>query len=730
MRAVSLGLVLARRGAEGEARRRGAGAIEPAHLWLAVLKLARLDRAALRALAGGDAPGRSELFAELESLAAHLAARGIDPSASCRALEATLPDGPGSPAVLHRSAEAVGSFAQAAERAAAEGASSVALAHLAAALQEALGAPGAEPDDRGARKREAAPARSGGGGILERLGRDLTEKARRGDLPVVVGRHDEIRRLARTLTRKHKPNALLVGDAGVGKTAIVEGLARLVAVPGAVPALEGIRIVELGTTELLSGTGHRGELEARVEAVLAEARADDRLVLFVDELHTVLGGGQPGSDLSNMLKPSLARGEIRMIGATTTQEYEKYIARQEAFERRFEVLRIEEPSRDEALEVLRGLRTGLETHHSLAIAEEALAAAVDLAIRHLPDRRLPDKALDLLDQACAEVAVPTITPGRFVDAATPRVVTPRVVARVVATRCALPEALVGLSPAGLVAGLEAHLLARVVGQEEAIGLVSRHLRSALSGVADPRRPVASFLFTGPTGVGKTATAKEIAAHLFGGPEALVTVDLSEYAERHQMARLLGAPPGYVRSDEPGLLPSALRRRPASVVLFDEVEKGHPAVLDLLLQILDEGRLTDGMGRPASFRDAIVVLTSNLTASPAKGRPVGFGEGQAPASNDAVAVLARHLRPELLGRIGQVVSFRPLDAAAWPRLVTRLVDEIGERLRRQGRPVPPADVAAPLLSSLRVAPLGAREVAREVEALVAAWLAGRGEAGSE
>lgn len=716
---LSLGLLLARRGAESEARRRGASSIEPVHLRLALLKLAALDLPSLRAASGADPRAGDALAAEVEGLRAHHERRGVAPAAAYRALAASLPDGSASPSSLHRSRESVAAYSRAAEIAAETGAPEVGLVHLAAALEEAR-----HPEASDAAAPGDCPRK--GGGVLERLGHDLTARARRGEVPPVVGRHEEIRRLARTLTRKQKPNALLVGDAGVGKTAVVEGLARLCAASVAVPALAGTRIVELTTTALVSGTVHRGELEQRVEAVLDEARRDPHLVLFVDELHTLLGGGQPGSDLSNMLKPALARGEIRMIGATTAQEYERWIARQDAFERRFEVIWVEEPSRAEALEILRGLCPGLEAHHALRIPEEALAAAVDLSARHIPDRRLPDKAIDVIDQACAELSVPTITPGRPVDPAAPRVLDARTVASVVAARCRLPEALVGLSTADLAAGLEEHLLAHVVGQEEAIALVSRHLRAAVSGVADPRRPLASFLFTGPTGVGKTVTAREIAGHLFG-PDALVTVDLSEYAERHQMARLLGAPPGYVRSDEPGLLPAALRRRPASVVLFDEIEKGHPDVLDLLLQVLDEGRLTDGTGRPASFRDAIVILTSNLTATAPSRRRIGFEAAEAgeegPASGPAaaLALLGRHLRPELLGRIGQIVPFRPLGAEVLPRLVARLLAEVSDRLARQGRPVPPSTVVAPLLARLDAAPFGARELAREVEALVAAWL---------
>ncbi|HET9168463.1 MAG TPA: ATP-dependent Clp protease ATP-binding subunit [Actinospica sp.] len=521
--------------------------------------------------------------------------------------------------------------------------------------------------------------------LLDRYGRKLSLLAREGTLPPLIGREQEMLSLARVLIRQRKANAVLVGEAGVGKTGIVEGLAARLAAGGAPKDLANVEIIELTMSAMVAGTKYRGEFEERMEAVLREARDTPGVILFLDELHTVLGaGGTSGSaDAASILKPMLARGEIRVIGATTAAEYQRYVEEDPALQRRFAVIWVDEPTRAEAVEILEGVAGHLERHHRIEIAEEAPAAAVELAIRYLPDQHLPDKAIDLLDQACAAARIPALAPAAA-DASPLQVGRAELVS-VVAERARIPVERVVVSEARRLLGLEEHLARRVIGQEAAVSAVSEAVRASRAGLGDPRRPIGVFLLAGPTGSGKTELAKALAEFLFDDEQRLIRVDMSEYQDRYTVSRLLGAPPGYLGHDREGQLSGPLRAHPHSVVLFDEVEKAHPEVLDLFLQIFDEGKLTDARGRRISFTETVVMLTTNLGYERGASDGMGFHrpgrEPSAPAAGPGriMAELRRTLRPELLGRVGNVVIFDPLSPAALEAVLDKLLDRVHDRL---------------------------------------------------
>jgi ATP-dependent Clp protease ATP-binding subunit ClpC len=481
---------------------------------------------------------------------------------------------------------------------------------------------------------------------------------------------------------------------------------------------------------LLAGAVFRGEFEARIEAVIREAEADPNIILFMDEFHTIMTPSG-GLDAANMLKPALTRGKMRLIGATTTQDYERFLARDEAISRRFEVLWVEEPTRDETLAILSGVKSGLEAHYRLQIDQDAIKAAVDLAIRYLPDRKLPDKALDLLDQACAQKALQSISikpagAGKtYMMQTKAGTVGREEIARTISKRCRIPYELLAQSDQERLRKLEPYLSQRIIGQEKAIRQISDALQVVYKGLKNPQRPIASFLFAGPTGVGKTAAAKALSEFLFGSPDSLIRIDLSEYRERHQVARLLGAPPGYVGYEEPGILTAALRKRPASGVIFDEIEKAHPDVLNVLLQILDEGELTDGQGRKASFREAIVILTSNLVVET---KPIGFNVETAQQEKPAfVEALRQYVRPELIGRIGQIILFEPLSRDALLTITDQLLNSFKKQLQDQGQMADlPADIRKRIIAKIPELRFGARELEQLVKSEITAWMLCRDE----
>ncbi len=530
----------------------------------------------------------------------------------------------------------------------------------------------------------------GGTPTLAAYSRDLTALAREGKLDPVIGRDREIDRIVSILARRSKNNPCLVGEPGVGKTAIVEGLAARIAADDAPASLRGKRVLALSLGPLVAGTKYRGEFEGRVKRILEEVKRSARdVVLFIDELHTLVGAGSAEGaplDLSAMIKPELARGDLQCIGATTFDEYRKYIESDAALERRFQPVMVEEPSIEETAEILRGLRERYARHHRVTIEEDAIEAAAQLSARFIADRFLPDKAIDLIDEAAASVALANKGDVEF-----PRVSSADVAA-VVTRWTGIPQTSLTESQAGRLLDLERILAKRVVGQERAISSVSEAIRRARTGLHDPRKPLGTFLFRGPSGVGKTELAKTLAEALFGSEAALVRVDLSEFTEPHTVSRLLGAPPGYAGHDEPGQLTEPVRRRPYCVVLFDEIEKAHPDVAAILLQILDDGRVTDSKGRTVDFRHALIILTTNL-------------------EDDELGVA---LRSEMLDRIDEVVPFAELGLEQIEAIVTIHVDSLASRLGARSVVLNLSDEAKVYLARVSMASgSGARYVQRTV-----------------
>ena len=536
--------------------------------------------------------------------------------------------------------------------------------------------------------REWAKRLRSGTPTLSAYSRDLTAAARAGELDPVIGREDEIERVIAILSRRSKNNPVLVGDPGVGKTAVVEGLAQRIA-RGDVPApLRDKRVLSLSLGPLVAGTKYRGEFEARVKRILDEIRRAAReIVLFIDELHTLVGAGaaEGSLDLSSMIKPELARGELQCIGATTFEEYRKQIEADSALERRFQPVMVSEPTIEQTINILKGLRDRYATHHGVSIDDASLDAAAQLSARYIVDRFLPDKAIDLVDEAAASVA---LRRGFAVEVDD--------ISAIVSKWTGIPQGSLDEAQTRNLLQLETTLGARIVGQDEAIRLVAQAIRRGRAGLKDPRKPLGGFLFVGPSGVGKTELARALAGELFGSEDALVRIDLSEYTEAHTVSRLLGAPPGYAGHDEAGQLTEPVRRRPYCVVLFDELEKAHADVAAVLLQILDDGRVTDAKGRTIDFRHAILILTSNADSSE----------------------LEIYLRPELLNRIDDVVHFNPLGMPEIEAIVELQMHAVASRLGALRVTISLTDAAREFLAKESIAAgSGARYVARTIARFV-------------
>ncbi len=558
---------------------------------------------------------------------------------------------------------------------------------------------------------------------------DLTARAREGKLDPTIGREREIYRITQILSRRTKNNPCLIGEPGVGKTAIAEGLALRIAAGDVPPRLQDKELQLLDMTSLVAGTQFRGQFESRIKGLVDEVKAAGNIILFIDEVHTLVGTGDAEGSLSaaNILKPALSRGEIQVIGATTFNEYRKHIEKDAALERRFQPVTVEEPSLQAAFEILQGVREYYENYHGVRVSDPVLRRAVSLSERYITDRYLPDKAIDLLDEACAATALANKKADEYArlqkeqaalseqeatamgaeeidyealqstraqllqvqqqadairEEATAAPVTEEALAKVIELWTGIPASKVQESELGKLSHLEEHLRARVIGQEEAVQAVSAAIRRSRVQISPRRRP-ASFIFVGSTGVGKTELVKVLAAELFDTPETLIRLDMSEFMEKHAVSRLIGSPPGYVGYDEAGQLTEKVRRKPYSVILFDEIEKAHPDVLNILLQILDEGRVTDAHGRVVNFENTVIVMTSNA-GSEKRDNLMGFGKTEGEAAKDrAIKALSDFLRPEFIGRVDEVVFFHPLSVETFVKVAALMLEELVEPLAERG-----------------------------------------------
>uniref|UniRef100_UPI003FEFA4D1 ATP-dependent Clp protease ATP-binding subunit n=1 Tax=Gemmiger formicilis TaxID=745368 RepID=UPI003FEFA4D1 len=563
----------------------------------------------------------------------------------------------------------------------------------------------------------------------DKYGRDLTRLAQEGRLDPVLCRDAELDRMIEILCRRQKNNPCLLGEPGVGKSALAEALAQRIAAGQITPALRGKRVLALDMASMVAGTKYRGDFEERFKNLLEELYRDRSTILFIDEIHIIAGAGaaEGAIDAASILKPMLARGEIQLIGATTPEEYRKTIQKDSALERRFGRVMVEEPTPAAAETILAGLMPRYERYHGVSIPPEAIHAAVELSVRYLPGRYLPDKAIDLLDEAASARRIADASGNR-------RALTPADIARVVSKASGVPAERVGEAERERLANLEQRLAAEVIGQPQAVAAVASAIRRSRTGLRESGRPIGAMLFLGPTGVGKTQLARTLAKCWFGSEKALLRFDMSEYMERHTVARLLGAPPGYVGHDEGGQLTEAVRRRPYSVVLFDEIEKAHSDIQNLLLQILEDGNLTDSQGRRADFSNTIILLTSNLGARCLSGQtsPLGFGAAAAETrrrGQQAIQEAKEFFRPELMGRLDETVLFDPLGPEQLAGIADRLLVELEQRAARQGYTLHHTPAAAKVLAGDKVPPYGARELRRTVSRAVEQALADRIAAGT-
>ncbi len=620
--------------------------------------------------------------------------------------------------------------------------------------------------------------KKGGASVLDQYSRDLTALARKGELDPVIGREEEIGRVIQILSRRTKNNPCLIGEPGVGKTAVVEGLALRI-VEGEVPfTVQDKRVLTLDLSGMVAGSKYRGEFEERIKKVIKEVIADGNVILFVDEMHTIIGaGGAEGAiDASNILKPSLARGEIQLIGATTISEYRKYVEKDAALERRFQPVNVEEPSEEEAVRILKGIAGKYEEHHHVTIREDAIEAAVALSTRYINDRNLPDKAIDLIDEAAAALRLKSMhvpekmkemaeeitkidvqiersirmeafsqagelkrnqnalmkkydrMKQRFDRSQTERkyVVGENEIAEVVAMWTKIPVKRLTEKESERLLKLESILHQRVIGQEEAVSAVARAMRRGRIGLQDPNRPIGSFLFLGPTGVGKTELSKALAEAMFGSENALIRVDMSEYMEGHSVSKMIGSPPGYVGFDEGGQLSEKVRRNPYSVVLFDEIEKAHPDVFNILLQVLDDGHITDSKGRKVNFKNTILIMTSNAGAQRiVDPKNLGFSV-QSDEKKDydkmksgVMEEVKRLFKPEFINRIDEIMVFHPLHKENMKQIITLLARNLSKRCKEQ------MDISLTLTSSLKEfiieehadSKMGARPLKRAIQTVI-------------
>lgn len=626
---------------------------------------------------------------------------------------------------------------------------------------------GGDEDKKKGKKNEKTPA-------LRAFGRDLTEVAQKGEMDPVIGRTEEIARVIQILCRRTKNNPVLIGEAGVGKTAIVEGLAQEIAAGNVPEILRDKRVITLDLALMVAGTKYRGQFEERIKAVMDEIRRAKNVILFIDEMHTIVGAGSAEGtmDASNIIKPALSRGELQVIGATTLNEYRKYIEKDSALERRFQQVKVEEPSVEDAIQILMGLKGKYEMHHKAKYAENAITSAVKLSSRYLTARFLPDKAIDIMDEAGAKARIAAMTrppelktieaeiesirveketaikdqdfekAARLRDSEkntkkkyddiletwrqnnTERIVNVSEddIMAVVSKWTGVPLQRMETAEAQKLLKMEQELKGKVIGQDEAVVAISKALRRSRADLKDPRRPIGSFLFLGPTGVGKTFLAKNLAEFMFGSSEALIQLDMSEYMEKHTASRLIGAPPGYVGYEEGGQLSEAVRRRPYSVVLFDEIEKAHPDVMNLLLQILEEGQVTDNFGRKIDFRNTIVILTSNVGAETIKKQSsLGFAAmAQNEADNDSIRgklseMAKKFFKPEFLNRLDDLIVFRMLEKTELAKIVDLEVNKVVARLKTRNIHITLDEAAVEFLMKEGYDPqYGARPMRRAVE----------------
>ena len=615
---------------------------------------------------------------------------------------------------------------------------------------------------------------------LDHLGTDLTERARNGELDPVIGREKEIKRVMQVLCRRTKSNPVLIGDPGVGKTAVVEGLARQIAFGNVPEPLKDKRIVQLNMGTLVAGTKYRGEFEERLRRIvkeLVDSKGD--VVLFVDEVHTIIGAGnaEGATDAANILKPELSRGAFQLIGATTQDEYRKYVEKDAALERRFQPIQVDEPNVDDAVLILQGLKDRYEDHHNVIFTDEAINAAAKLSSRYIQDRFLPDKGIDLIDEAGARTRLLSLEPPEYIndihkkladvqkqkedallsekyelaaelrddehkisdelDAALKdwqnhrtlerHKITAEDIATVVAEQTGIPVKQLTEAETTRLLKMEEEISKRLIGQDEAVSAVARAIRRARTGLRDPRRPIGSFLFMGPTGVGKTELARCLARFLFGKEDAMIRIDMSEFMERHEVSKLVGAPPGYVGHESGGKLTEQVRRKPYSVILFDEIEKAHPEIFNILLQVLDDGKLTDGQGRKVDFRNTVIIMTSNVGAKEAQqGNSLGFGlSAEAQTQRDwertksiILEEANKTFRPEFLNRIDEMAVFKPLSRDNLMKIIDTMLEDLSSRLDTKGVKINVADdVKAKILEKGYKPKYGARPLRRAIQSML-------------